>query len=223
MAVGLTDKVVVILGAGASAQLNLPIMAGFMNRARRLYQNTTKDMEQSYEVMLEFETEEHWSDCVYSATRRGPGGAQFVPVVKLHGSANWFQLDGGSQWVSLLESVHITAVRWLAAMRCSAGIEGALVAKCLTHLDPDKRHPPMKRILLSAVVFTSLVFAGMATKSAQAQSPYRRIACAAPQVIIVNGGGYGGYNAYSAYSGYGYGNYGTYGYVSPNYGLSNAP
>jgi hypothetical protein len=39
----------------------------------------------------------------------------------------------------------------------------------------------------------------------------------------VNGGGYGGYNAYSAYSGYGYGNYGTYGYVSPNYGLSNAP
>jgi hypothetical protein len=76
----------------------------------------------------------------------------------------------------------------------------------------------MKRILLSAAIFTSLVFAGLVVSQAQAQSPFRRIAVVGPPVIVVNGGGY---NAYTTYGGYGYSNYGAY--VTPNYGVSVAP
>ena len=103
-------------------------------------------------------------------------------------------------------------------MRSNAGIEDALMAKRFTHIDPNKRHHPMKRILLSAAILTLLVFAGLVVSPAQAQPPYRRFAVVGPQVIVVNGGGY---NAYRTYGGYGYSNYGAY--VTPNYGLSVAP
>ena len=92
------------------------------------------------------------------------------------------------------------------------------MAKCLAHFDPNKRHPPMKRILLSAAILTSLVFAVLVVSPAQAQSPYRRFAVVGPQVIVVSGGGF---NAYRTYGGYGYSNYGAY--VTPNYGVSVVP
>jgi hypothetical protein len=76
----------------------------------------------------------------------------------------------------------------------------------------------MKRILLSAAILTSLVFAGLVASQAQAQSPYRRIAVVGQPVIVVSGGGY---NVYRTYGGYPYSNYGTY--VTPNYGVSVLP
>ena len=76
----------------------------------------------------------------------------------------------------------------------------------------------MKRILLSAVVFASLLFAGILVSPAQAQWPYRGYAVVGQPVIIVNGGGY---SPYSTLGGYGYSNYGTY--ATPSYGLSVAP
>jgi hypothetical protein len=76
----------------------------------------------------------------------------------------------------------------------------------------------MKRILLSAAIFTSFVFTGLLVSPAQAQWPYRGYAVVSQPVIIVNGGGY---NAYRTYGGYGYSNYGAY--VTPSVGLSVAP
>jgi hypothetical protein len=79
----------------------------------------------------------------------------------------------------------------------------------------------MKRILLSAAVFTSLVFAGLLARPAEAHWPYRGYAVVGGSPTIVLNAGYGAYNPYTTYSAYGYSNYGTY--VSPNYGFSVAP
>ena len=85
----------------------------------------------------------------------------------------------------------------------------------------------MKRILLSAGVFASLLFAGLFVSPAQAQPPYRRIVVANSPVVVVSGATYGPYGAYSTFSpSVGYSNYvyPTYsGYVAPSYGLTVVP
>lgn len=82
----------------------------------------------------------------------------------------------------------------------------------------------MKRILLSAGIFASLVFAGLLTSPAQAQSPYRRVTVIGPPVIVVNGATYGSYGTYGPSVGYGNYGYTAYsGYVTPNYGLTVVP
>src|SRR5262245_59501256 len=85
-------------------------------------------------------------------------------------------------------------------------------------MSPLRKAHPMNRLLIAAIVLSSVALVSLVGGTAQAQHPHSR-----SQVVIVNpagyGGGYGGYGGYGGaiqYGGYNaFGNYG--GYVAPYY------